>query len=269
MGGGGTQTINQAFDLSAINQSIYEQTTTNKNTSLASQTSIQTMTVALDGARGCDVNVTQTIDAEATASSTLNNTQATEIKNAITTEMTAAVGAQIEKATEAGNMQFGDKQNVNQDVTLEIQNIVDNSVVIENINNAVAEQVSIQDQIITVRNIDCTEGGGLNFSQDIIAQVVADIVTTNLTDNIAASDMMNSLSAAADASQKTENKGIADIVDSIGNAFSGPLKYAMIASVVCCCMIVVLIVVMALSPAGQKGMGNFSKAGVARMGRKF
>ena len=166
-------------------------------------------------------------------------------------------------------MQFGDKQNVNQDVTLEIKNIVDNSVVIENINKAVAEQVSIQDQIITVRNIDCTEGGGLNFSQDIIAQVVADIVTTNLTDNIAASDMMNSLSAAADASQKTENKGIADIVGTFFEGLTGPMKYALIASVVCCCMIVVLIVVMALSPAGQKGMGNFSKAGAARMGRKF
>jgi len=29
-----------------------------------------------------------------------------------------AVGAQIEKATEMGNMQFGDKQNVNQSVTI-------------------------------------------------------------------------------------------------------------------------------------------------------
>jgi hypothetical protein len=269
MGGGGTQSINQRFNLSAINQSIYQQTTTNKNTSLASQTNIQTLTVSLEGSRACPIKLTQTIDATATSSSTLNNKQETEIKNAITTELTAAVGAQIEKVTEAGNMQFGDKQNINQDLNLEIKNIIDNSVVINNINDAIAEQVSIQDQIITVRNIDCREGGGLDFSQDIVAQLVADIVTTNLTDNIAASDLMNKLIAEADASQKTENKGIADIVDSIGNAFNGPLKYAMIASVVCCCMIVVLIVVMALSPGGQKGMGNFSKAGAARMGRKF
>jgi hypothetical protein len=150
MGGGGTQTINQAFDMSAINQSIYEQTTTNKSTSLAAQTNIQSMDVQLRNVIGCDATFVQNINAEASSSSTLTNEQTTAIKNAITSEMNAAVGAQIEKATEAGNFQFGDKQNVNQEVKLEIQNIIKNSVITENINSAVAEQVSIQDKLITI-----------------------------------------------------------------------------------------------------------------------
>ena len=269
MGGGGTQTINQRFNLSAINQSIYQQTTINKSTSLAAQTNIQSMDVQLRNVIGCDATFVQNINAEVSSSSTIDSVQTTAIKNAITNELTAAVGAQIEKATEAGNFQFGDKQNVNQDVTLEIQNIIDNSVVTENINSAISEQVSIQDKLITIDGMDCREGGGINFEQDITAQVVADVVTKNLTDAIADSALLNQLSAAADASQKSENKGIADIVSSFFEGLTGPMKYAMIASVVCCCMIVVLVVVMGLSPAGQNATRNLSKAGIARMGRKF
>ena len=269
MGGGGTQTINQTFDMSAINQSIYEQTTINKNTSLASQTNIQTMDVQLRNVVGCDATFIQNIDAEASSSSTLNNTQETEIKNAITTEMTAAVQAQIEKATEAGNFQFGDAQNVNQEVTLEIENIIKNTVILKNINEAIAEQVSIQDKLITIDGMDCREGGGINFEQDIVAQVAADIITNNLTDAIASSDLMNQLDAAAEAAQKSENKGLADIITSFFEGLTGPMKYAMIASVVCCCMIVVLAVVMGLSPAGQSATKNLGAAGASRLGRRF
>jgi len=269
MGGGGEQSINQAFDMSAINRSIYEQTTINKNTSLAAQTNIQSMDVQLRNVIGCDATFKQNINAEASSSSTLINQQTTEIMNAITTEMTAAVQAQIEKVTETGNFQFGDEQNVSQELTLEIQNIIDNSVITENINEAIAEQVSIQDKLITIDGMDCREGGSINFEQDITAQVVANIITNNLTDAISSSDLLNQLSAAAEASQKTENKGFADIITSFFEGLTGPMKYAMIASVVCCCMIVVLAVVMGLSPAGQNATRNLSKAGASRLGRRF
>jgi len=270
MGGGGSQTISQRFNLSAINQSIYEQTTINKSTSLAAQTNIQSMDVQLRNVIGCDATFIQNINAEVSSSSTIDSVQTTAIKNAISTELTAAVGAQIEKATEAGNFQFGDKQNVNQNVTLEIQNIIDNSVVTENINNAISEQVSVQDKLIVIDGYDCREGGQINFEQDITAQVVADVVTKNLTDALSSSDLINQLSAAADASQKSENKGIADIVRSFFEGLTGPMKYALIASVVCCCMVVVLVIVMGLSPAGQNATRNLSKAGASRLGgRRF
>ena len=265
MGGGGSQTINQTFDMSAINKSIYEQTTINSNSSMAAQANIQNMEVHLKNIVGCTTNITQNVDASASASSTLETDQTTEIKNAITTEMQAAVQAQVEKVTEAGNMQFGDKQNVNQSLTLAVENIIENSIITENINDAVAEQVTIQDGVYTIDGYDCTLGGEINYSQDITAQVVANIVTKNLTDAIAESDVLNDLQAAADATAKTENKGIADIVDSIFEGLTGPMKYAMIASVVCCCMVVILAIVMGLSPGGQKGMSK-GMGGMGGMG---
>jgi len=264
MGGGGDQRINQAFNISSMNQSIFEQTTTNKSESIASQANIQTMSLDMRNVKGCTTTVTQNIDATASASSELNNTQETAIRNAITNEMTAAVQAQVDKVTEAGNFQFGDKQNVSQELNLAVTNIVENVVNVENINAALAEQVSIQDGMYTIDGYDCTLGGSINYSQDITAQVVATMVTNNLVDAIASSDILNQLDAAADAAAKTENKGIADIIGTFFEGLTGPMKYAMIASVVCCCMIIVLVMVMALSPAGQKGMTNMSGAAARR-----
>ncbi len=264
MGGGGDQRINQAFNISSMNQSIYEQTTSNQSESIASQANIQTMSLDMRNVVACDTTVTQNIDATASASSELNNTQETAIRNAITTEMTAAVQAQVDKVTEAGNFQFGDEQNVNQELNLAVTNIVENVINVENINAALAEQVSIQDGLYTIDGYDCTLGGSINYSQDITAQVVATMVTNNLVDAIASSDILNQLDAAADAAAKTENKGIADIIGTFFDGLFGPMKYAVIASVVCCCMIIVLVMVMALSPAGQKGMTNMSGAAARR-----
>jgi hypothetical protein len=264
MGGGGDQRINQAFNISAMNQSIFEQTTRNQSKSLVSQSSIQTMKLYLKNVKGCDTYVTQSIDANASSSSELNNEQEIAIRNAITTEMTAAVQAQVDKVTEAGNFQFGDKQNVNQELNLEVTNIVENVINIDNINSALAEQVSIQGGDYIVDGYDCTLGGSINYSQDITAQVVATMVTNNLIDAIASSDILNDLDAAADAAAKSENKGLADIIGTFFEGLTGPMKYAMIASVVCCCMIIVLVMVMALSPAGQKGMTNMSGAAARR-----
>ena len=264
MGGGGDQRINQAFNISSMNQSIFEQTTTNKSTSIASQANILTMKLDMRNVKYCDTTVTQTVDATASSSSQLNNTQVTAIKNAITNEMTAAVQAQVDKVTEAGNFQFGDEQNVSQELNLAVTNIVENVINIENINSALAEQVSIINGVYTIDGYDCSLGGSINYSQDITAQVVATMVTNNLVDAIASSDILNQLDAAADAAAKTENKGIADIIGTFFEGLFGPMKYAVIASVVCCCMIIVLVMVMALSPAGQKGMTNMSGAAARR-----
>ena len=99
MGGGGSQKINQTFDMSALNKSVYEQTTINENNSVASQANIQTMKIDMRNIVGCVTNVIQNIDATASSSSELSTTQTTNIKNAITNDMQAAVQAQVDKVT--------------------------------------------------------------------------------------------------------------------------------------------------------------------------
>ena len=272
MGGGGSQSINQLFDMSVMNKSIYESITENKVTAMASQASIQKQQVVMDGVRGCGIAIGQTINASASAEAELNNQQETAIKNGVSNEMQAAAQAAIEKATEAGNMQFGDKQNVTQEVNMEIQNIVENKLVTKNVTETVAEQISLQQQQIVLRNIDCiTDGTKIDITQDITAQLFAKAITKNLQEAIAASETLNSLATKAGAEQKSENKGLTDLVKGFFEGLYGPAKYGIIASVICCCLLVLVMVVLGLSPAGQSATANLGKAGAMRLGnaRKF
>ena len=265
MGGGGSQSINQLFDMSVMNKSVYESITENKVTAMASQASIQKQQIALNNVKGCGISIGQTINASASAEAKLNNEQETAIKNGVSNEMQAAAQAAIEKATEAGNMQFGDKQNVTQEVNMEIQNIVENKLVTKNVTEAVAEQISLQQQQLVLQNIDCvTDGTKIDITQDITAQLFAKAITNNLQKAIAESKTLNKLAADAGASQKSENKGLADIISKIFEGLTGPLKYGIIASVICCCLLVLLMVVIGLSPAGQKAAGNLGSAAARR-----
>ena len=152
MGGGGSQTINQTFNLSAVNRSIFEQITKNTSESAASQANVQRLEVVLGNVKGCTVRFGQKIDGRTQSASTLTATTTTEIKNAITNELQASASAAVEKATQMGNMQFGDKQNVNQEVTLAIENVIENSITTENMNRAIADQVSIQGGKLHIQN---------------------------------------------------------------------------------------------------------------------
>jgi len=252
--------------MSAMNQSIYEQITKTQASAGASQATIQNLSVTFRDISGCTLDASQTINAEAISSSELTSETTTEIKNAITNEMQAAVEAQVEKATEMGNLQFGDKQNVNQEVTMEITNIVDNTIVTETLNEAIAEQVSIQNNRVVFR--DCKDSD-LDFSQNVTAKVSAKVITTAIQDAIAASTVMNDLNAAAGGGASSENKGLSDLVGTFFEGLTGPMKYGIIASIVCCCLLVVLLVVIGLSPAGQSATANLGKAGANRLGRRF
>jgi hypothetical protein len=262
MGGGGSQTINQTFNLSAVNKSIFNQITKNKSESLASQANVQNLEVVMRNIKGCSSKFGQKIDASTQSSSKLTAQTTTEIKNAITNDMKAAASAAVEKATQMGNFQFGDKQNVNQEVTLAIENVIENTITTENINKAVADQVSIQDGKLVVDGYDCREGGDISWSQDIVARLSAEAITTAIGDSIASSDILNKLHASASGNAKTENTGLSDLVATFFEGFFGPVKW--IALVICVLCIGVLI--FSLSPAGQAVAQNAGKAGAARLG---
>lgn len=263
MGGGGSQSINQTFDMSVINQSIYEQITKTQSSASAAQANVQNLRIQFKDVKGCSIRGSQTIDASAIASSELTSETTTEIKNAITNEMQAAVQAQVEKATQAGNFQFGDKQNVNQNIQMEIQNIVDNTIVTETLNEAIAEQVSIQGGDLLFGN--CLDSD-IDFTQNITADIMAKTVTKALQDAIASSELLNQLDAAAGGGASSSNTGFAEMITAIGDAVTGPFKYAIIAAVLCCCFLIIALIAIGLSPAGQSATANLGKAGASRLG---
>jgi hypothetical protein len=131
MGGGGSQTIEQTFNLSAVNKSIYEQVTTNTQKVSASSTNIQSLGLNVKGSMiGCPFNATQKISSETQTDVSMVPETILAMKNEITTEMQAGAQAAIEKSTEAGNMQFGDDQNVKQETEQLLMPVPKNSVVL-------------------------------------------------------------------------------------------------------------------------------------------
>jgi hypothetical protein len=268
MGGGGSQTINQTFNMSAVNKSIFNQITKNTQTLATSMNNIQKATINLGLMKsGCTANIGQTIDATSTLSGKMAPQTIAETKDVVSAQMQASAQAAIEKATQAGNFQFGDKQNVNTNVNMAIENVIEKTFSTENLNEVYAEVVNLQEAQVNVKVCD----GELNFDQNIVAQLTASAITESLTSAVSDNEVLSSLHAASSGGLKSENKGFAELIDSLFAGLTGPAKYAIIASVVCCCLLVLVMIVIGLSPAGQSATKNLGAAGASRLGgaRRF
>ena len=268
MGGGGSQTISQTFNMSAVNKSIFNQITKNTQTLATTMNNIQKAKISLGVMKsGCTANIGQTIDATTTLSGKMAPQTIAETKDVVSAQMQASAQAAIEKATQAGNFQFGDKQNVNTNVNMAIENVIEKTFSTENLNEVYAEVVNVQDAEVNVKVCD----GELNFDQSIVAQLTASAVTESLTSAISDNEVLSSLHAASSGGLKSENTGLASFVTAFFEGFTGPVRYAIVAAVLCCCLLVIAMVAIGLSPAGQSATANLGKAGASRLGgaRRF
>jgi len=272
MGGSGgetNQSIKQAFNMSALNQSIYNSITENSSETTASGVNIQDLTLNIENLTGCTVQTGQKIQAKTMSSSEFTATQTTQLQNSITNELQASAQAAMEKATQLGSEigQFiGGDTNLEMEQTInqEVKNIVENNITTTNLNKTVAEQVNIQGQTLNVKN--CVDSD-IKIDQDIVAEVAATSITNILTDAIAKNDMLSKLAASAEGKTKTSAGGFAELADSIFGGIAGVIgtttetaKYGIIASVCCVCVIAIVALLAFLSPAGQnmgrKGMNK-------------
>lgn len=270
MGGGGSQSIEQTFNMSAINKSIFEQVTTNTQKVSASSTNIQSIGLNVKGSMiGCPFNATQKIKAETQTDVSMVPETILAMKNEITTEMQAGAQAAIEKATEMGNFQIGDKQNLTQNVSMAIENVVDTTITTENLSEVISNAVNIQENVMNIGgDLDC-QGEQITLGQDISAKLVTKAVMASLTDALIENKTTNSLIANLGGSLKTENKGLADIVGTFFEGITGPIKYALIACVLMICVVIIGLTVFLLSPAGQNSTRTMANAGAKKLGGPF
>jgi hypothetical protein len=262
MGGGGSQTTEQTFNMSALNKSIFNQITNNTQSLSASQNNVQKMEVDI-GEMGpeCKVNLGQKIDATLQTSTVMSPQTIAETKDIVQNDLEASAQAALEKTTEAGNLQFGDKQNMRQNINQEITNIVEKTFETNNLNETISSMVNVQDGKLTIKKCN----GKLDFTQNVVAELIAEAITESLTSAISENDTLNKLSGDASGELKTKNKGIADIVSKIFAGLTGWMLYVAIACVCCVCVIVLGATMFMLSPGGQK----VANAGAGRIGRGF
>ena len=88
MGGGGSQTIEQTFNLSAVNKSIFNQMTKNTNTLATSMNNIQQAEINIGVMKsGCTAKLGQTINATSTSVGQLDATMIAETKDQVQASM--------------------------------------------------------------------------------------------------------------------------------------------------------------------------------------
>ena len=220
MGGGGSQTIEQTFNLSAVNKSIYNQVTKNTQKVSGSQTNIQKMNLNIGGSMiQCPYKSSQQLDADMQADVAQIPNTILAMKNEISAEMQAGASAAMEKSTQAGNMQFGDKQDLQQTVNMEIENIVDTTITTENLTELIMEQVSIQSDTINIAgDLDCM-GEPFDRTQNLTASLAAKSVQEALTDALIENKVTSGMVATLDADMKSKAGGFAEMI----SAATGPM----------------------------------------------
>ena len=276
MGGGGSQTIKNEMNFQSTTKILEENITenTNKVNAAAIQANQMKLSIGVNPITGeqfgegpalknCKVVIEQTADADVQSEASLTTQSILESKQKIQDSMQANLSSAMEKSTQAGNFQFGDKQNSETKINQEIETVVENVFKTENLNEVVSSVVQTNEADLMIGNMDCSLGGELDVTQDLTAKVAATAVMGQVIEKLMETEAVKELAAEIDSKQTSENTGAAEVVSEAGDAAAGiigaatgPMKYAMIAAVVICCLLMIGGVAIAMSPAGQKGLNK-------------
>lgn len=271
MGGGGSQSVRQSIDIKSTTSILEKNIQTNSqkvqaaataNNSIEASVGFNPITGEPGDIIGCSLNFEQTATADAQSSATSAIESIAESKQEIANDMKSKVAAALEKTSEAGNFQFGDKSNTEIDIKKDIQTTVENVFEKENLQSVVGNAVAVNSAKIQIGNMDCTLGGELNFEQDAAAKAAATAVMGDVTKKLMETSSIAKVIDEVDAKQKTENKGAADVVDSAGEAAAGIIGAAgmaayapLIACVLICGSMIMVAMIMSQSKNGRKAMG--------------
>jgi hypothetical protein len=256
MGGGGSQSVRQSIDIKSTTSILEKNIQKNSQKVQAAATAANKLKVKLGDVVGCNLDFTQKATADAQSSATSAIESIAESKQEIANDMKSKVAAALEKTSEAGNFQFGDKSNTEIDIKKDIQTTVENVFEKKNLQDVVGNAVATNEAEIEIGNYDCTLGGQLDLTQDASAKVAATAVMADMTKKLMETKSVTKLAEEIEAKQKTENKGAAEVVDSVGDAAAGIIGaygMAMWAPVIACVLICGSIIMAGMTMSKSKG----------------
>jgi hypothetical protein len=277
MGGGGSSTIKQEMNMSVVNDILYESVTNNESINENTMQNIQNMSLDIGRNVGCNITTDQTINSSFMATTQQITQSFQTVSNELVSELQAQAGAALDKQSQMGNFQFGDRQNVDQKINTEIENVVKTMMETNNLTKTINSAVNVQGQEIKIGETICLNGEQLTFKQNISADLAAQAVAKNILSAATSNKVVNDIISEAEASASTEAGGAAEVIEEAGEAATGiigaatgPMKYAIIAIAGISFLMIVAVIIMGLSPAGQKKINsaNFSKMPVKLPGMK-
>jgi Zn finger protein HypA/HybF involved in hydrogenase expression len=273
MGGGGSSTIKQELNMSVVNDILYESVTNNESINENTMQNIQNMSLEIGRNIGCNIETDQTINSSFMATTQQITESFQTVSNELVSELQAQAGAALDKQSQMGNFQFGDRQNVDQKINTEIENIVKTMMETNNLTKTINKAVNVQGQNIKIGETICLDGEQLSFRQNISADLAAQAVAKNILSAATSNKIVNEVISEAEASASTEAGGAAEVIEEAGEAVSGvvgavtgPMKYAILSIAAICLLLIGAMLYLGLSPAGQNKIRNANMRGMKMPG---
>jgi len=274
MGGSNSKTV---VETNIVNESTFNALNRSENVVSATVMNVQDMSVKGVKAYGCNLKIGQKINADIKIMQTFNQEDTQNLVNEIMNELDEKVTNESKRKT--GFLGISGFDNKKSEAKTNITNKINKSITNETINKLQGQVVNKQRLVTENLVIDkcgmtvykelgfpppvevvelCTKAlGDCVIDQNVVVKYVAEQLGNKISKIINEDKTAQALSKELTASSTQEAAGIEAAI----NAFTGPMKYAIIA---CALVVVILIVggvVFSMSPAGQ----NAAKAATSKI----
>ena len=260
---GNKQSIAQDFNMSSVNKSIQTSLSENSAKASASSENAAMLNIKVGRSKNCPITTSQKISSK-TVSSTSNMSETlTDMKTDITNQLQQAADSKLKNLSGALSTEYGSKTALNQKVNTSIKNVVEKTLSSENISETLASSANIIGGNIEIGFMECSDGKGLDMTQDITSELVATAVTDALTKNLVADKTLTKIAQSAEAISSVEKRGPLESAGAMISSIFGAMTYiyALFACVFCvfCGGLLYLL----LSPAGQNAVTTAANTGSA------
>mgnify|MGYP005992296095 CR=1 FL=1 len=274
MGGSNSKTV---VETNIVNESTFNALNRSENVVSATVLNVQDMSVKGVKAYGCNLKIGQKINADIKIMQSFNQEDTQNLVNDIMNELDEKVTNESKRKT--GFMGISGFDNKKSEAKTNITNKIKKSITNETINKLQGQVVNKQKLVTENLVIDkcgmsvykelgfpppvevvelCTKSlGDCVIDQNVVVKYVAEQLGNKISKIINEDKTAQALSKELTASSTQEAAGIEAAI----GAFTGPMKYAIIA---CALVVVILIVggvVFSMSPAGQ----NAAKAAASKI----
>jgi hypothetical protein len=247
-----------AIDTTNVIKVMNETIVSNSTKTVSSVYNINSAKVINKGVINGNLDVTQTIDLTVEITGELNSQVLTDLQTKIIDQLTLAADQAAKAQTEF--LSFGESRTENiTNIKKRLEQAVSDVCRVDNYQEIISTTINVNEKVI--------ENYGVWNGDIVIKQgIVVDILIRNILNSVVNRTNKYLQESGSDIrlSQNAEaaNKGLNDIIKN----FTDGAKIGSIISAVILCLIIVSLLVVALSPAGQKGLTKASNTVAARYG---
>jgi sugar-specific transcriptional regulator TrmB len=194
---------------SVVNESLMKVTTEIKNENLTNQSSHQTMSINMNGIRGCaGINATQEAEVTANVMAANSNEIATKMKADLMSSIKKEITNTLKQTNKDLNLLQTNIAVLDTESNSYIKNHLEFDIRTGITNTVSASQDGSQIMRFNIRNFECLDGGTLTFTQSMTMKVVAENISKNIVNNTIKAAVTNEIKEKLKQDVEQLNAGI-------------------------------------------------------------